>query len=102
MLLTHRIGVFRFASNFKAGDGLVSRNGRMYYDIPSFLSTGKFQYKINEEVPEDAVDFNLNNISIKNFDDTPEFNKIPKLQHGLNKLLDGKIYMGDMGFGRIP
>jgi hypothetical protein len=74
----------------------------MFYDIPAYYTSSKFHYKINEEVPEDATSFSLNDLSIKNFEDTPDFNKIPKLHHGLHKLLDGKIYQGDMGFGKIP
>jgi hypothetical protein len=74
----------------------------MFYDIPNHAPTNKFYYKINEEVPEDAVDFPLTNIVIDHQKDTPDFDKIPKLQHGLNKLLDGKMYMGSQGFGKIP
>jgi hypothetical protein len=85
-----------------AQDSQPNRGGRTYYDIPSYFNTIRNHYKINEEVPEDAVDFPLTNITIKQFDDTSDFNKIPKLNHGLNKLLDGKVYMGDMGFGKIP
>ena len=62
----------------------------------------KFPYKINEDAPKDAESFPLKNISINNQPDTPDFDHVPKLNHGLNKLLDGKIYEGDMGFGTIP
>ena len=74
----------------------------MFYDVPAFHPDNKFSYRINEDVPKDAIPFPLDNISIKHHNDTPEFNKIPKLHHGLNRLLDGKIYMGDMGFGQFP
>lgn len=74
----------------------------MFYDIPKGQSSFRFEYNINEDVPKDAVPFPLKNISIKNKNDNPEFDKIPKLHHGLNRLLDGKIYKGDMGFGKLP
>lgn len=74
----------------------------MFYDIPTYFTSSKFHYRINEEIPNDAVNFSLKSLSAKYFDDTPGFNKIPKLHHGLDKLLDGKIYKGDMGFGKIP
>jgi len=74
----------------------------MIYEIPAHTLTNKFSYLINEDVPKDAVDFPLNNIFIKNQEDNPQFDNIPKLQHGLHRLLDGKIYEGDMGFGTIP
>lgn len=102
MLLSVRLGLRRLFATKKSDDGLIHKEGRMFYDIPTYYTSSKFHYKINEEVPEDAVDFSLANTSIKTYEDTPDFNKIPKLHHGLNKLLDGKIYEGDMGFGKIP
>lgn len=74
----------------------------MHYEMPTFHIENIYHYKINEEVPSDAVDFDLSNIFTNHFEDTVDFNKVPKLQHGLNKLLDGKIYSGDMGVGKIP
>ena len=74
----------------------------MFYDIPQHYSSGKFFYRLNEQIPNDAQNFDLSTINLKNFNDTPEFDRIPKLQHGLNRLLDGKIYKGDMGFGKFP
>lgn len=88
----------RFAVGSKGQMG----EGRMLYNIPSNSPSNSFQYTINEEAPPDAKDFSLRGLNILPFDDTPDFNKIPKLQHGLNKLLDGRIYQGDMGFGSIP
>lgn len=74
----------------------------MFYDIPKSQSGTRFEYNINEDVPKDAQPFPIDKISIVNQNDNPEFDKIPKLHHGLNKLLDGKIYKGDMGFGKLP
>ena len=74
----------------------------MFYDIPSSSTQQKFHFKINEEEPKDAVNFPLNNIKIENQPDRLGFDNVPKLHHGLNQLLDGKIYQGDMGFGTIP
>ena len=74
----------------------------MFFDIPKGYSGSKFQYNINEDVSKDAQPFPLDGISIVNQKDNPDFDKIPKLYHGLNKLLDGKIYKGDMGFGKFP
>lgn len=100
MLLTRRLA---FAVTKGKGDKVfVKQGGRLFYDIPVESLVNKFHYKINEEVPKDAVDFPLNNICINNQEDTPEFDNIPKLHHGLHKLLDGKIYKGDRGFGKIP
>ena len=102
MILARKLGLRRFA-NLTRGDGLfINKDGRMLYDIPMNSHASKIKYKINEDCPQDAEDFPLKNITIKHLNDTPDFDIIPKLEHGLNKLLDGKIYMGDMGFGKIP
>ena len=70
----------------------MKKGNKLFYEIPSQPSTNKFHYKINEDVPKDAVDFSLRNISIENQPDTVGFDNIPKLNHGLHQLLDGKIY----------
>ena len=101
-MLVRRLGL-RLFSNEKVLDNIrINKEGRMFYDIPKGQSSFRFEYNINEDVPKDAVPFPLKNISIKNKNDNPEFDKIPKLHHGLNRLLDGKIYKGDMGFGKLP
>lgn len=101
-MLVRRLGL-RLFSNDKVVDNIrINKEGRMFYDIPKGQSAFRFEYNINEDVPKDAVPFPLKNISIKNRNDNPEFDKIPKLHHGLNRLLDGKIYKGDMGFGKLP
>jgi hypothetical protein len=105
MLLGLRICLRWSASKAPAGgqgEGLLGKDGRMFYHIPAYSTTNRFQYKINEEAPADATDFSLRGLSLRPFDDTPDFNKIPKLQHGLSRLLDGRIHQGSMGFGKIP
>ena len=74
----------------------------MFYDIPVFHTGIRNQFRINERCPLDAEDFPLDSLHIENYQDTPDFDIIPKLQHGLNRLLDGKVHMGDMGFGKFP
>lgn len=45
-------------------DGLLQKDGRMFYDIPAYFTAGKFSYKVNEEAPEDVKDFSLKGLSI--------------------------------------
>jgi hypothetical protein len=101
MLLARRIAGLFSKPNPK-DDAFIKRGGRLFYDIPTQPLANKFHFKINEEVPKDVEDFDLKGISVVNQEDTPDFDNIPKLHHGLNRLLDGRIYTGDMGFGSIP
>jgi hypothetical protein len=101
MLLARRIARACFSES-KKNDDVMVKDGRIFYDIPTYFTSSKFHYRINEEIPKDASDFSLKGLKIKHFEDTPDFNKIPVLHRGLNKYLDGKIYKGDMGFGKIP
>jgi hypothetical protein len=99
MLLSRRL--ITFFSKLKP-DNALKRKSSILYDIPAHTLTNKFSYLINEDVPKDAIDFPLTNIFIKNKEDNAGFDNIPKLHHGLHKLLDGKIYEGDMGLSSIP
>ncbi len=101
MILWRRL-VWCFANFNPRSQLYLNREGKFSYVIPVHPVADNFTFRVNEAVPKDAVDFPLKNISIKHLDDTPDFDKIPKLQHGLSKLLDGKIYMGDRGLGKIP
>ena len=65
MLLTRRLAFSASKAN-KSDSGFVKQGGRLFYDIPVHPLANKFQYKINEDVPKDAVDFPLNNIFINN------------------------------------
>lgn len=102
MILTRKLQLRLSTKATRMNELFINQSNKVYYDIPTQNLAKRFHYKINEEVPKDAVDFPLNNISLEHQNDTPDFDKVPKLCHGLNKLLDGKFYMGDQGFGKIP
>ena len=93
---------YAYGKGRATGDKLRKEGGRMFYDIPVFHTGGRNQFRINERCPPDAEDFPLDSLRILNYDDTPDFDKIPKLQHGLSQLLDGHIHAGDYGFGKFP
>ena len=55
-----------------------------------------------EVVPSTAVRIDIDELNLKHLEDTDKFNVIPELAHGLDKLLDGKLYQGNRGIGDIP
>lgn len=65
MILARKLQLRFSSKTSRMNELFMSQDSKVYYDIPNLNLAKRFHYKINEEVPKDAVDFSLSNISFK-------------------------------------